>query len=94
MDHAAFECARCGVHLPLKRDLAVDHQEANWACLNCGWQMPGVLDLEARESISDNVARVVPPARVEIRRRDYASEFEPLLKKLFGSFFLRSSYGT
>jgi|GEM_PF-4932102 len=91
MDHAAIECARCGVHLPLKRDLAVDRQQVSWLCANCGWQMPGVLDPAARDSISGNVAPVAPPAIIEIRRRDYWTKSEPLLKKL-GRYFLSSGY--
>jgi len=55
--------------------------------------MPGVLDPAARDSIQSNVSPVIPPAHVEIRRREYPSDFAPLLKRLVGRYFLRASYG-
>ena len=66
MDHAAIECARCGVHLPLKRDLPAEHQVACWVCANCGWQMPGVLDPDARDGILENVAPIEQQEHTEI----------------------------
>jgi ribosomal protein L37AE/L43A len=89
VDHSVFECARCGVHLPLKRDLAADDQ---WVCANCGWPMPGVLDPAARESIMANVTPVAQQHLVEIRRRHDCSYFEPWLKRFFSDNRLSSSY--
>jgi hypothetical protein len=89
VDHSAFECARCGVHLPLKRDLAADDQ---WVCANCGWEMPGVLDPAAREGILANVTAIDQPHLVEIRRRHDCSYFEPLLRRFLSHYLLSSSY--
>jgi hypothetical protein len=93
MDHAAFECARCGVHLPLKRDLAAEPDESSWACLNCGWQMPGVLDPDARDSIADNVARVsAPKTTTGIRRREHRHNSDSLLEKIVSRYFTDAVY--
>lgn len=98
MEHAPFECGRCGVHLPLKRDLAAEPDEVQWACLNCGWQMSGILDPAARASIAYNVAAVVClPARVEfpavkIRRVEYRHPAEPSLQNFIGRYFSRAAY--
>ena len=93
VDHSTIECARCGVHLPLKRDLAADQTE--WVCANCGWQMPGILDPAARETIADNVEPIIRPACTRVRRRERRSHSEPLLMKLVGRYFcfLSSSSG-
>ncbi|WP_254506602.1 hypothetical protein [Anatilimnocola floriformis] len=88
MDHAAIECARCGMHLPLKRDLAADHQEAAWVCANCGWEMPGVLDPEARDTIVDNVAPIAPLAEIEIRRAEQFDADEPILSRIIAGMKL------
>lgn len=92
MDHAAFECARCGVHLPLRRDLAAEPEAAHWACLNCGWQMPGVLDPDARDSIADNVAPVSQPVHATIRRRQYRHHSDSLLERIVGRYFMNAAY--
>lgn len=89
MDHAAFECVRCGVHLPLQRDLAADDPQT-WVCANCGWQMPGEHDPGARESIQANaflLGSQIESYIVDLRRDEDTSEFEPLLRQLLGRLF-------
>lgn len=85
MDHTAFECVRCGVHLPLQRDLAADDPET-WVCANCGWQLPGEFDPTARATIQRN-AFPLASQTVDLRRDEDTSEIEPLLPQLIGRLF-------
>jgi hypothetical protein len=91
VDDSSLECARCGVHLPLKRDLAADDPEAAWVCANCGWQMPGLHDPTARDTIQANVTPA--PPGVEIRRRDRRRS-EPLLQRFLLNYLLSSGCRT
>lgn len=84
MEHAVLECTRCGIHLPLKRDLPADDPPMEWVCVNCGWQMPGILDPTARDNIRDNVCLADATASIEVEPA--GRDTEPMLSRLLSEY--------
>jgi hypothetical protein len=84
VEHAVLECTRCGIHLPLKRDLPADDPPAEWTCANCGWQMPGILDPSARDTILENVCPVDATATSETEQA--GRDTDPMLSRLLSEY--------
>jgi hypothetical protein len=84
VEHAVLECTRCGIHLPLRRDLPADDPPAAWVCANCGWQMPGILDPTARDTILENVSPADSATLIDAEQS--SRDTDPLLGRLLSEY--------